>query len=178
MSFWAITCSTIQLHLTMAKILLTESHNSGWELMVVKIVTPTLCCLESSSLTSCTSLLQTDTLPFTSRTRFTFSNTLGPHCSCPLGEKHRVGNSPCAAFPLEPGCIPVLSGGVRFTLGDPERPSRRPLKVGSRVLGDVRLSALVFWCWNMVQLLSWKKYNDTTEKKNYTHCRWLVMTYR
>lgn len=157
-------------------------------------ISSTLCCVESSNLTSCRSLLISETLLFPSTLLSTTSEPLGPHlCSSllgvELGERQRVGAIPAgSALPLDGDCKLVAArltccGAGGSALWDSGWTSICTSKVG---LGDLWVAGLdpTHWCWNIAWLFSWKKYRewvnrlfvmtDTPWKKEKT---WLVYYY-
>lgn len=148
--------------------------DSDYKVNFVQIVeiSSTLCCLKSSNLTSCRSLLESDTLLFPYTIVSTTPDPPGPHlCSCllgvELGERQRVGTIPAgSALPMDGDCKLVAAGlrccGASWSmLWDSGQTSICTSKVG---LGDLGVAgfdpAQALWCWNVVWLLSWKKYSD------------------
>lgn len=131
--------------------------NSGWRLMAVKTVNSTLWWRKSSNVTSCRSLLESVTL-FTSRTWFTTTDPLGPHCllSVTLGEMQRVGTIPAgSALSLDGVCILVVAAlnslDVWSVLWDLTWSSSWTFKAESRTVGvDEFDSALILWFCNVM----------------------------
>lgn len=137
-----------------------EPWHSGWTrvFVIMTDISSTSCCVKSSNLTSCRSLLESDTPLFPLTTWFTTPDPGGPHlCSClldvTLGDRQRVGAG-LNSF-----------GAVWSVLWDSGWTSSCTSKAGQGDVGVAGLESSIFlWCWKMVQLLSWKKYRDLVIK--------------
>ncbi len=138
-----------------------ETWQTGWTLVFVKIadIGSTLCCVKSSNLTSCRSLLESDTLLFPFTNRFTAPDPHGLHLcssllSVALGERQRVGIIPAGPIlPLDGEGKLVETGmssfGVVWLLWESGRAS---ICTSNVWLGDLGVAGLEptldLWCWN------------------------------